>query len=197
MKRSYDDSHCSANATSNNNTSRNKCRATAEMKRKKIIRQRTFDGVDLFLELDRVVLLDPPSLWTLPLSERRYQVVWWIEPDGEKQMSVKVTGSPNPKWDTRWFVGLKGNPVGEDHFVNIEVLRYNSKKNRCDAGTSDDPSIGEVIRARVPFPKRLEQTIEGRYELVKPDGAGNMKPAGDIVLTMSLETWTKDYYRWE
>ncbi|KAL6131567.1 hypothetical protein ACLB2K_069941 [Fragaria x ananassa] len=190
MKRSYDDNHRSPKATSNDNTSRKKCRATAEMKRKRIIRQRRFHGVDLFLELDGVVLLDSPT------SDQCYQVVWWIEPDGEKHISDKVTGSPNPKWDKKWYVGLKGNPVGEDLFVNLEVLRYNSTKNCCDPGTSDDPSIGEVIRARVPFPKRLEDTIQGRYELVKPDGAGNMRIAGDIDLTMSLETWTKDYYRW-
>ncbi|KAK9913693.1 hypothetical protein M0R45_037503 [Rubus argutus] len=183
MKRKHD-------STLNNHTSRqNSGRAPAQKKLKKIIRPQKIDGVDLRLVLDRAVLLDPPSFGSLPPSERYYRIVWWIEPGGKEHTSVATQGLPNPEWNNKWTVNLGANPPVEALFVNVEVLRYNSKKNRCDPGTSDNPSIGEVIRARIPFPKTLDEKVKGRYELVKHDGAGNIMPAGDIILSMTLETY--------
>lgn len=183
MKRKHD-------STLNNHTSRqNSGRSSAQKKLKKIIGPRKIDGVDLRLVLDRVVLLGPPSFCSLPSSERHYQIVWWIEPGGKEHTSVAAQGLPNPEWNNRWTVNLGANPPVEALFVNVEVLRYNSRKNRCDPGTSDNPSIGDVIRARIPFPKTLDETVEGRYELVKHDGARNIRPAGDIILSMTLKTY--------
>lgn len=183
MKRKHD-------STLDNHTSRqNSGRAPAQKKLKKIIGPQKIDGVDLRLVLDRAVLLDPPSFCSLPPSERYYRIVWWIEPGGKEYTSVVAQGLPNPEWNNKWTVNLGANPPVEALFVNVEVLRYNSRKNRCDPGTSDNPSIGEVIRVRIPFPKTLDEKVKGRYELVKHDGAGNIMPAGDIILSMTLETY--------
>lgn len=79
--------------------------------------------------------IDPPSRSTLPESERVYQVLCTVDGPGEEEIDAfnAVKGLPNPSWCQRTTVPLDGHPLGEG-FLNVEVLRYNSKENLSNPG---------------------------------------------------------------
>lgn len=180
-------SHSSAN------TSRLQGSPTSPKKSKGKVVEKEVHVESLTLWLDRVVGIDPPSRSTLPESERVYQVLCRVDGPGDKEIDAfnVVKGLPNPSWCQRTTVPLKGHPLGKG-FLNVEVLRYNSKENLSNPGTSDCPSIGAVSRVRIPLPATINERINGRYDLVKCDGAGDLKPEGYIILAMGLKGVT--YY---
>ncbi|KAK9913691.1 hypothetical protein M0R45_037501 [Rubus argutus] len=138
---------------------------TSPKKRKDKVVEKKVHVESLTLWLDRVVGIDPPK------SQHPAQV---------------GTGLPSLV-----HVPLEGHPLGEG-FLNVEVLRYNSKENLSNPGTSNCPSIGAVSRARIPLPVMINERINGRYELVKCDESGHLKPEGYIILAMGLKGFT--YY---
>lgn len=164
-----------------------------KMKMKEKVIEKKVHVKSLKIWIHEVVGIDPPSRSTLPDSERVYQIVCRV--DGPEEIEVyafyeKAKG-PNPSWFKYTTVPLDGHPLGEG-FLNVEVLRFNSKENLTDPGTSDCPSIGAVSRVRIPLPATINDRIERRCELVKFDGFGNLKLEGFIILSMRLEGFT--YY---
>ncbi|KAJ0045711.1 hypothetical protein Pint_06440 [Pistacia integerrima] len=126
--------------------------------------------------------VDKPSDYPIDYSERNYVVIFWIDPERVYNTRV-VRGSPNPIWKQDFCMVI--NPVESFGFLNIEVVRLNS---RADPGTSTGWIL--VGRVRIPIPRKI-CTKSQRYGLVRPEGSG-YKPEGHLFVSME----TKKIHPW-
>lgn len=152
--------------------------------------------------------IDPPSRSSIPVSERIYDLVWWIEPGIENWAPISVPGKPNPEWNRIWK--QRFGPQVWPGFIHLEVIR---RRKDTDPGTSGgietvlepgdsgdiemvvEPGtaggiatvthgIATVSRVKIPLPN-LNQKKTGRFGLVKSDGSG-LIAEGHIHVTMEL-----------
>ncbi|KAL9418541.1 hypothetical protein AB3S75_036493 [Citrus x aurantiifolia] len=113
------------------------------------------------------------------IEERNYCIVFWVEP-GKECFTHIEKGLLDPVWKQSFRVPIER--PSDYRFLNIEVIRFNSSAAR--PGTSN--GIAAVGRAKIPLPEKISLKKQGRFGLVKLEGA-EVKGEGHVSLSMELK----------
>ncbi|BFG22801.1 hypothetical protein CerSpe_090750 [Prunus speciosa] len=136
--------------------------------------------VVLSITIYRADGVDDPSSSTICASDRIYRALVWVEP-GKEYRTPFVRALPDPRWEGKCEIPLRTSVLGWGH-LNVEVLRGS---NDSEPGTSN--GIASVSRARIPLPRKMNEQKEGRFGLVRNEGAGLVKAEGHIILSMKVK----------
>lgn len=112
-----------------------------------------------------------------PLSNRYYNVEFWLEPLGLIYCSQPVLDFLDPCWNTRWEF-LLGNNYRD--FIYLYLLRIGTKS---DIGTSNGLTL--VGKTRIELPHEINQKKQDWFDLVKYE-ASNFRFVGQIEVCMEI-----------